>query len=262
MDPCLSTTIFKPKGEEGLPLEPTLAPIRDAGFRWIEISRKHHGITHCAERIRRAGLQVWSIHGALGGGTLSTQASERRAALEAEVRRMEDAAPFAPCPYVIHYLDRRTDRSVGERWRGCVQDLLAHAERLGFNVAVESTPYKPEVDERFATSAEVAEFVRGLRSDFASVCLDLNHSNLQEDLVDVARNFHGLISNIHVSDNHGHREEHLLPGEGTINLPKALRAIVAARYDGPCNLECHTPGLPTPDDLVGLRAWAEGVEVH
>ncbi|MCK5844391.1 MAG: sugar phosphate isomerase/epimerase, partial [Victivallales bacterium] len=88
---------------------------------------------------------------------------------------------------------------------------------------------------------EVAEFARSFNSPNISVCIDLNHSNLNEDLTQVSENCKGLISNIHVSDNHGEWEDHLPPGEGIINFPEVFKALRDNGYVGPCNIECHVP---------------------
>ena len=87
--------------------------------------------------------------------------------------------------------------------------------------------------------------------------MDINHANLREDLESVGKNCAGLISNIHVSDNHGEREEHLPPGEGIIDFPAALRAMIDAGYKGPCNLECTISTKPTVAILKGLRLYTE-----
>ena len=257
MEPSISTSIFVPKGMESLPIEQCIENTRQAGFRLIEFSKRHQNIAPRASQLNDLGLSVWSVHGSFGTGALSASKRERQDTIEAETRRMEDAAAYAPCPYVIHYLNRFNDPSPGDYWKLSVETLLKQAERLSLTLAVESVPFKPEVNERYADSAEVAAFVRSLASEYAKITLDLNHSNLHEDLTDVAGNFHGLIANIHVSDNHGQREEHLVPGDGVIDFTGALQTIVNAGYAGPLNLECHTPGYPTPAELQDLRLWAE-----
>jgi sugar phosphate isomerase/epimerase len=154
-------------------------------------------------------------------------------------------------------LNRHRDPAVGQRFRAAVQRLAAGAKRCGLVLAVETLPYKPEVDERYADSAEVAAFVRGLDDPHVGICIDLNHSNLHERLEDAAGNCRGQIVNIHVSDNRGVREEHLVPGEGVIDFVAALRALRAAGYAGPLNIECHLPRPPDVATLTTLRLNAE-----
>jgi sugar phosphate isomerase/epimerase len=257
MQPCISTTVFHSSGEARVPLERVFEAIAKAGFHLIELSRKNQEIADLPAQLADAGLSVWSVHGRFGNSAISCSDDERRKTIENEIRRMEISAAHAPCPYVIHYLNRRNDPAVGEFFKTSVEQLLKRAEALSLSLAVETVPLKPEVDERTVKSDEVADFVRALDSPHATVCVDVNHSNCHENLVDVARNCSGLISNIHVSDNHGHREEHLFPGDGIIDFPEALQALLDAGYTGPLNLECHGPANPTMDELIALRTWAE-----
>jgi len=134
---------------------------------------------------------------------------------------------------------------------------LDKAISLNYDLCVETVPYKPLIDERYADSKEVADFVKSYDNDNLSLCIDLNHSNIKEDLLEVAQNCDGSISNIHVSNNYGKQEEHLFPDDGVIDLPAAIKAIVEAGYEGPLNLECHTEKMITVELLKELYDWAQ-----
>ena len=58
------------------------------------------------------------------------------------------------------------------------------------------------------------------------------------------------IYELHITDNHGYRDEHLLPGEGTLDFAR-LRAGLESRgdFDGVISLEI------CPDILNGLYTW-------
>ena len=252
----ISTAIFGPAGLDILPLEIALEGVAEAGYRSVEISRKHRLLPQHPAAIESRGLNVWAIHGNLKPASMSADDAVRRQAVEKERVRLEEAAPFAPCPYVIHYLNRVHDPAAGDSFRRSVEDLLKRAEALNINLSIETVPDK-DSNERYADTREVADFARAFASPFVSVCLDLNHSNLAEDLGQAAKHCAGVISDIHVSDNHGQVEEHLPPGEGAINLLEALQAVADAGYAGPLNLECHTPGYPSRGELVRMREWAE-----
>ena len=88
--------------------------------------------------------------------------------------------------------------------------------------------------------------------------VDSNHSNLGEDLCGAICDCAGLIANVHLSDNLGVTDDHLPPGEGTIDWPGALRALGEAGYSGAVNLEIHWADTPPAELLVRLREWAEG----
>ena len=122
----------------------------------------------------------------------------------------------------------------------CSSDL-ERTEKDGFIFCMENAPYKPEYDERFPPVAEIVEFVRSFGEDRMFITFDLNHANLHEDPVEVAAYCASLVRHIHVSDNHGFREEHLIPGKGCIDLAAILTALYRNGYNGPCNLEMGFP---------------------
>jgi sugar phosphate isomerase/epimerase len=253
MELSISTTIFQTSEKTLCSFEKGLKMCADAGFEWIELSRKHSDLTRKKDFIESLGLKVWSVHGTIGGGATSASESERRETVEIELARMEDSAVFAPCPYVIHYLNRANDPAIGVAFRKSIEDLVEKAVELGLNLAIETVPHKSS-NERYPDSMEVAEFARSFDSPNVSVCVDLNHSNLNEDLIQVCSNCSGLISNIHVSDNHGEYEDHLPPGEGVIEFPPVFLALRKNGYAGPCNIECHVPDEISTELLKNIHA--------
>ena len=256
----ISTTVLARPGMEDYALPAGLEMIAQAGFTHIELSRNHPDWVIAALTIRSLGLRVWACHGNLGLGSVSKDPSIRRRALQDECALLEQAAGFAPCPYVIHYLNRFADREITPIWHDSVAQLLDRARQFALSIAVETAPYKPDQYPRHPFSRQIAEFVRSFGSDDISICIDLNHSNLAEDLPTVAHNCCGLISNIHVSDNLGTREDHLPPGLGVINFAETVSALRKAGYAGPINLEFHTNDPVTVESLIKVRQWAQDME--
>lgn len=237
-----------------------LETVREAGYEYIEISSRHRScFPEAVKIVRDSGLKVWSVHGCLSGGSYSEDESVRTASIERALRWVEAAAEFAPCPLVEHYLDRFNDPGYGKRFRRSIEQFYEKVSRLGFILCIETAPYKPLENERYPDSAEIAGFVRSFRRDDLQMTVDINHSNIHENLLDAIGNTRGLIRNIHVSDNHGEKEEHLPPGEGIIDFRAAFRALRENGYTGPCNLEFHYPDNPEPaaEDLRELRLRME-----
>lgn len=241
----ISTSIF-PREDNPTYLLAFLQKIKSAGFDYVEIGRKHTNISNRTEEIANIGIKVWAIHGDLPRNCISFDETLRQQAVEEELRRMDDTAAYAPCPYVIHYMDRLQDPRFGRQFRKSIEQLHAKAKELGFVLAIETAPYKPQVNERYPDSKEISDFVRSFQSPNVRVTVDINHSNLKEDLIQVAANCRGVIGNIHVSDNMGLWEDHLPPGEGTINIRGVLLAMIKCGYTGPCNVECHHQNPTTP----------------
>lgn len=82
----------------------------------------------------------------------------------------------------------------------------------------------------------VTEDVEGL-----GICIDLGHANLDEEYEDAAgviEQFKDRVVHFHFADNHGERDEHLVPGEGKIGWRKIVGVI--SGFDGLCVLELNT----------------------
>ncbi|MFA6714413.1 MAG: sugar phosphate isomerase/epimerase [Victivallaceae bacterium] len=253
---AISTTVFGEENAQGSLLQ-FLDIIQQAGFSSIELSRKQRDIACRAKQIKETGLKVWAIHGILGNSAASSDRNVRRSAVAEEIARMEDTAVFAPCPYVVHYLDRFNNPVYGENFRRSIEDIYACSSRLGFDLTIETAPYKPQYNERYPDSFEIAGFVRSFNTCDLNMTIDINHSNLNEDLEKVCENCRGLISNVHISDNHGTWEDHLPPGEGIIDLRKTFTALRNNGYTGPWNIEIHLPEKPNIETLRNIRLRVE-----
>jgi len=252
MDLSCCTSILKPK-----PVDEALATLAEAGFKLVECSRCHLDGRFSCSQLDAHGLKLWALHGGLTGGAISFDETERDAAVCSEIDKMRELAAFAPCPYVVHYLSRSNNPAVGDVYTRSIKQLLECAEGEGFVLAVETAPYKPEVNERYPDSAEIAAFVRSFDSPSLKICVDLNHSNLHENLEAAILNCAGQIATTHVSDNNADREEHLMPGQGGIEFARALGALEGAGYGGPFNFEVSGKQERTLEEITALREWGE-----
>ena len=261
MQPSQSTTVFG-----FVELAEAAGALARAGYRCAELSRKTSRRAEQKPVADDLGISVWSIHGTLdllaGMGT----AAKRRAAVEDEMRAMDDVAVYAPCPYVIHHYCRNTEPDGMANWREVVARLHEHAKALGLILCLEVIRVRPGKFPYLCKSAEVADFVRGFASDHLGVCIDVNHVNVYEPIPLVAENSSGLIRSVHLSDNHGAAEgprarpRHIPPGDGIINWPEALTALYGNGYNGPLNMELHVE--PTHEVLVRTREWAEAIKAE
>jgi len=255
----LSTSVFGPEKQPDDLLR-FLETTRQAGYEYVELSRKQFDLASRADAIRSTGVAVWSVHGCLGGDAFSCDESLRKAAVAKEIARVEDAAAFGPVPVVEHYLYRQLDPVYGRNFRRSIEELYAASHDAGVILTIETVPYKPQINERYADSAEVAAFVRSFDAEDLRITIDINHSNLHEDLFQVCANCRGLIANVHMSDNHGEWEDHLPPGEGIIDFPAVFAALRECGYTGPANLEMHAGAAPvTAAWLEKIRKYVESI---
>jgi sugar phosphate isomerase/epimerase len=87
-----------------------------------------------------------------------------------------------------------------------------------------------------------------VNSPFFGWCFDTGHANRcglpQTSLLGLS---HPPMS-LHVQDNHGDHDEHLLPGDGTIDWKVFLDTLHAIDYTGDLVLEAHHQSIDAPDD--------------
>jgi sugar phosphate isomerase/epimerase len=124
--------------------------------------------------------------------------------------------------------------------RRSVEAIAAYARPLGVRVALELIP------NALSTADALAALVEDLDLPNVGVCLDFGHAHMMGGVVDAIETLSGMLLAIHVHDNHGTRDEHLPPFEGTIDWPGALMALQKVGFEGPMMLELASTDTPAP----------------
>jgi len=212
-------------------------------------------VTETAAAIEAAGLRVWSVHAPFGGDVDLSAPDEltRRAAVGAVRRGAEIGRVMGASFVVAHAGFTGEDPGEGELRRRqslrSINCLLKRTAQLGLRLAIEYLPSnKPCLCN---DSAEILDFLRLCDGDPA-VCLDTNHANLGEPLAQAMRTLGEHIATLHISDNDGIEERHLLPGQGVIDWAEFVALLDEIGYAGPLMVEA---GGPEPvAELMALTA--------
>ena len=121
-----------------------------------------------------------------------------------------------------------------------VEEIVALASPLGVRVALEVIP------NAMAMADALVELLDDLDMPELGVCLDFGHAHMQGDVVDAIESLSGVLAATHVHDNHGDRDEHLAPFDGTIDWAGALTALQKIGYEGTLMLELAGADPPAP----------------
>ncbi len=183
-----------------------------------------------------AEMQVWSVHAPFGSGLDLSAPDEiaRREAL-AQIRRACEVASTLGAKCVVVHAGMTTGDEAEQEVRRrqslrSLNCLLKRTCQLGVQLAVE---YLPANKPRLCNdSAQICEML-SLCDGAPGVCLDSNHANLGEDLADATRALADLIVTLHLSDNDGEREMHVMPGEGVIDWSEFMTVLDEIGYEGP-----------------------------
>ena len=240
MQRILSTYLFVSKK-----LTPEfLALVHGAGFQAIELfaSRGHFDYT-VAQEVRGMAhiladnrLQLASLHAPTsrdfgpnreGGTPLSITEVERVRRIEAmdELKRAIDVAEDLPFSRMILHMGGHRDTADPRRRDAAfssLEHLVLHAKHVGVTICVENTT------SEMGSPAYLRAFVEETRLTGLRFNFDIGHAHLADGPQDerVAASFEAMRDHIvsaHIHDNLGDKDAHLLPHDGSINWPAALK---------------------------------------
>ncbi|MBZ0272257.1 sugar phosphate isomerase/epimerase [bacterium] len=150
-----------------------------------------------------------------------------------------------------------TDEELCELYAEDLAKTLTDARERGVTLCLEN------VMTRLSSGEHIARFVDEAGENVAA-CLDVGHANVVEDAVAAASLLGPRVATLHIHDNHGTGDDHLLPGEGTIDWP-ALRDAITRAGDPNIILEIAWPTAGDIDEAAfaaRLDAGREAIRRH
>lgn len=247
------------------------------GFSLIELNLGYFPLLEDAQRfqelqniVTRNKSSVWSLHlpygrtvPSLGHMDISHTNPEIRRNTIDVIRFSLDRLVALNARYlVIHPSagavedDVREERltfcreSLGECLK-CLHKIQAHNPNMvPLRIAIENLPPKGLGRD----SAELFGLLDSLDSPEFGICMDVNHANLGEDIIEATRGYKRRIVTTHISDNDGVNEKHWPPGKGVIPWKKWLSTLVATGYKGPLIYETSQSAGESDEDTVAQAA--------
>ena len=214
-----------------------------SGAEAVEIfaARQHFDYTSREHRTELANwfssnpLQPFSMHaplfpdremGRAGAPAVNLLHPDKARRIDAmdEVKRALECAEQIHFRNLILHLGERDDgwslRSI-EHAIAALEHLGAFAHPLGVRLLVENLISEPTTPSHLMTILEMGHL------DQVGVCLDLGHAHLTVGVPEAIAALGSHIASVHVHDNHAAKDEHLWPGEGSIDWSVAVRALQA-----------------------------------
>lgn len=164
-------------------------------------------------------------------------------------------------------------RTIAECGEDGVKNLIIHVEHK------ETPPPNALGIERFKKMAGLAEqknvclalentgkheylkyiFDR-IDSPAVGFCYDAGHRHAFEPEVDLLSLYGSRLIALHLHDNDGSGDQHLIPFSSTIDWAEQMAAIAATGYSGPTTLECTAggPGSTNPKGTMSVEEWLHG----
>jgi sugar phosphate isomerase/epimerase len=221
-----------------------LALVAGSGFTAVEIfaSRGHFDYTDKSEiglivqTLADRRLQLASLHAPTSrdlsvtresSAPLSITEVERVRRIDAmdELKRAIDVAETLPFSRLILHMggSRETaDPRKRDAAFSSLEHLTLHAHHVGVTICLENTT------SEMGSPAYLASFVNETRLNALRFNFDIGHAHLTDgpEAGRVANGFELLrnhVASAHIHDNHGEKDEHLAPYEGSIDWPAALK---------------------------------------
>ena len=101
--------------------------------------------------------------------------------------------------------------------------------------------------------------------DYENITIDLSHASIAgDDVVEMATRAGSRLRHVHLTDGTGSaKDEHMIPGRGTMGADRFLRHIAAAGFDGEIILEINTrKASPGESREAELREALEFAREH
>ena len=259
---CLSTHIFlKERLHPGL-----LELAARSGAQAVEIfaARQHFDYTSREHVQELAGwfasnpLECWSMHaplfpdremgraGAPAVNLLHPEKARRIDAMDEVKRALETAEHIHFKNLVVHLGERHDTWSLRaqEHALTALEHLDAFARPLGVRLLAENILNEPTTPEHLMEIFSIGHLTR------IGVCLDTGHAHIASSVTDAISIFGSRIVSVHTHDNHAVRDEHLWPGDGTIDWTKTMAALKALPEPPACVLEIHHALPETPASIA------------
>lgn len=214
-----------------------------AGAQAVEIfaARQHFDYTQredvreLSDWFRSNQLQPFSMHGPMypdremgraGAPSVNVIHPEKSRRIDSmdEIKRALEAAEQIPFKHLIVHLGEREDgwsqRTIDYSLTA-LEHLGAFAKALGVKVLVENLTNDVTTPEHLMMILELGHL------NNVGVCLDLGHANITVGVPDAIAALGNRVVSLHAHDNHGMKDEHLWPGDGTIDWQDTTKRLNA-----------------------------------
>lgn len=229
-----------------------------AARQHFDYTNREH-ISELAEWFASNPVEPFSMHaplyadrdmGRAGGPGVNLLHPEKSRRIDAmdEIKRALESAERIPFRHLIVHLGEKSDtwspRAI-EYSLTALEHLGAFAGPLGVRLLVENLVSEATTPEHLMMILEMGHLAN------VGICLDLGHAHITVGVQEAMAILGKRIVTVHVHDNHGMKDEHLWPGEGTIDWPAALASLKALDAAPAAVLELSRTLPETPIELPG-----------
>ncbi len=244
-----------------------LEEIRASGFQNIEVcSFPQHLNYHHEDEVRRAGemmrnlgLRPISFHAPFADRIDITSPDDvvREAAVNELITACRAASVLGAENIVLHPGPEREGRPPQEEFLRHMQHAATSLNRVAAyccEVGVQLLLENMLPHLLFGHTSDMMYLLGEINTCTVGTCLDTGHALLSGDLGNVIHKLSGHLKMVHISDNRGDWDAHLIPGEGIIDWPWLISELHRYQFRGGLIVEMSSREHETvADTLVRSR---------
>ena len=168
---------------------------------------------------------------------------------------IEDCSRYGVKTIVIHLTNGKNPPAISEMGIARIEKMIALAERNKVQLAFENV----------SVSKHLKYILDNYDSPYVGMCYDSGHEHCWTSDVDWLGLYRKRIFAIHLHDNDGNKDAHLLPFEGTIDWDLKMRKIAESSYAGSITIEAeyNSKGVYADQGLDAflLKTYEVGIQL-
>ena len=216
------------------PFEEIIKYIKNAGFQsvitwWGDDFREVYGPKESEpDIIRKYGLIIENTHFPFDDSNdIWVDSQNGQELLKKYLSYIDDCKTYEIPAAVVHVSNGDNPPPYGQLGLDRFKQLTEKAEKNNVTIALENL-HRPDYLDFVFDSIE---------SDKLKFCYDCGHENCFTHGINYLEKYGDKLAALHLHDNNGSRDEHLLPFKGTVNWKYIMGQLNAIDYKGPITLE-------------------------
>ncbi len=181
---------------------------------------------------RAEGLYIENVHMTFArANALWENSDETETAVNEYISCIKSCGQYDIPTMVVHLSKGMNPPEISEHGIENIKKLIGYAEKHNVNFAIENI-------ERNDYTEYILENVK---SDKLKLCYDSGHDKCFIDSGFLEKHADKIVT-LHLHDNDGTSDHHMIPGDSDINWTKIVKSLNKANYKGAITLECANNG--------------------
>jgi sugar phosphate isomerase/epimerase len=242
--------------DDGGPIFPKLKIFAECGFthiHWCEhwsrdVLYENFYIEGLRKILKQLNIKLLDTHNAETSeiSLSSVEEEKRKQAVRLLTNRILFTAELGGDCVVIHPPSYIRDRTLYKKKWKSLERSLVEEESL-----CKKTKIKLAIENSSKPTEEFYTILKKFSPSFIGFCFDSGHANIGKNL-ELIELLNNRVIALHLHDNYGIKDEHSLPGRGTVNWQMIIDALKKIGYSKPLNFE-----LRFPNDNISVSSFVK-----